>query len=111
MGGNKSGSVIGGSLWMLFISILLFWLPVIGSLIAGVVGGMKSGGVGSAILAVFLPGLVVGVLIIFLLASVMTGLPIVGGIFAFIAGLGLVVVIGVQTGLLLVGAIIGGIIS
>jgi hypothetical protein len=38
MAGRKKGSVIAGALWMLVISVLLFWLPFIGPLIAGIVG-------------------------------------------------------------------------
>ena len=33
------GSVVLGALLMLILSVLLFWLPGIGSLIAGIVGG------------------------------------------------------------------------
>lgn len=110
MGSKNSGSVIGGSLWMLFISILLFWLPIFGPLIAGVVGGMKSGGVGSAIVAVFLPGIAMGLLLVFLPVASLGGLPVIGAIIAAALAFG-VIFIGLQIGLLLVGAIIGGIIS
>ena len=111
MGNNNSGSVIAGSLWMLIISVLLFWLPVAGPLIAGVVGGMKSGGLLGAIMAVFLPAVVVAILIALIPAAWMTGIPVVGAIIASIAAFGLIVVIGLQIGLLLVGAIIGGVIA
>src|SRR5689334_14406585 len=48
---DNNGSVFLGAIWMLLISVLLFWLPGIGSLIAGIVGGKTAGGVGSALLA------------------------------------------------------------
>ena len=35
----KKGSIGSAMLWMFVISILLFWLPVLGGLIAGFVGG------------------------------------------------------------------------
>jgi len=110
MGINNSGSIIGGSLWMLFISILLFWLPILGPLLAGIVGGMKSGGVGSAIIAVFLPGIVVGLLLAFLPVASLGGLPVIGALLAAAFAFG-AIFIGLQIGLLLLGAIIGGIIG
>jgi hypothetical protein len=100
------GSVLRGALWMFVISLLLFWLPVAGSLIAGVVGGKKSGGVGSAIMAVFFPGIVIGVLL-FVLATTLTGLPLIGAV----AGAGGFVLSLAHIGPLLVGAIIGGLLA
>ena len=55
------GSIVGAILWMFIISILLFWLPVAGPLVAGLVGGMKAGRLGSAIIATILPSIVLGV--------------------------------------------------
>ena len=54
------------------ISLLLFWLPLFGPLVAGFVGGRKAGGVGNAIVAVFLPGIVFGV-VLFAIASSLSG--------------------------------------
>ena len=42
MATENKGSITIAILWMLFISVLLFWLPVIGPLIAGLVGGKKA---------------------------------------------------------------------
>ncbi|MFT7128436.1 MAG: hypothetical protein ACI89U_000543 [Gammaproteobacteria bacterium] len=100
---EKNGSVIGGIFWMFFISILLFWLPVVGPLIAGIVGGKKSGGVGAAMAAVFLPSIIFGALLFSLAASI-SGLPLIGAI----AGAGGVVLSLAHVGPLLIGAIIGG---
>lgn len=90
---------------MFVLSILLFWLPVIGPLIAGFVGGRKAGSVGNAIAAVFLPGLVFGAAL-FLLSGVLFGLPL----FAFLAGAGGFVLALAHVGPLLIGAILGSIL-
>ncbi|MCC5886093.1 MAG: hypothetical protein JJT88_06615 [Gammaproteobacteria bacterium] len=100
------GSVLAGMIWMAIISILLFWLPGIGSLIAGFVGGMKAGGVWNAIVAVFLPAILLAGLLFFF-GSALTGIPIIGAI----AGMGLFVLIVAGIGPLLVGAIIGGVLA
>lgn len=90
-------------IWMLLISLLLFWLPVLGPLIGGFVGGRKADGLGSAILAALLPAVIVGV-IFFFLGGCLVGLPVMGAI----AGAGGAVLVLVNSGPLLVGAIIGG---
>lgn len=99
----KGGGAVVGALWMFFISVLLFWLPVFGPLIAGFVGGKKAGGVGSALGAVFLPALIMGV--VFFVLGTATGLPVVG----VVTGASIFLVLAVAAvGPLLVGAIIGG---
>jgi hypothetical protein len=100
------GSILAAILWMFFISLLLFWLPGIGPLIAGIVGGKVAGGVGRAIIAVFLPAILFGIFLFFA-ASVMTGLPIVG----IVAGAGGLVYASSHVGSLLIGAIIGGVLA
>ena len=100
---HRRGGAVSGAIWMFIISLLLFWLPFFGPLIAGFVGGKKAGGVGSAINAVFLPAIVLGVLL-FVLGTA-SGLPIVGAVTG--ASAFLVVAIA-AVGPLLVGAIIGG---
>ncbi len=77
MANPKQGNIISAIFWMFLISLLLFWLPVAGPLIAGIVGGKKAGGVGEAMLAVFLPGVVLGAAL-FIFASVLTGIPLIG---------------------------------
>ena len=74
---RPKGSVAAGVVWMFLVSLLLFWLPVFGSLIAGIVGGKKAGGVGPAIVAALFPAIVLGVLF-FVFATALTGLPLVG---------------------------------
>ncbi len=103
MANNKQGSILAAMVWMFIISLLLFWLPVIGPLIAGFVGGRKAGGVGSAVIAVFLPGIIFAVAL-FLMAASIVGIPLIG----FVAGAGGIALSLVHVGPLLVGAILGG---
>lgn len=91
--------------WMFLLSILLFWLPVLGPLVAGFVGGRKAGSLGNAVLAVFLPAVVIGTALFFL-ASILTGLPLVG----FLAGTGGLVFALAHAGPLLLGAIVGALV-
>jgi len=103
MGNAKKGSILAAVFWMFLISLLLFWLPVAGPLVAGFVGGKKAGGVGDAILAVCLPGILFGV-VLFLFASSLTGIPLLG----LVAGMGGLILALSHVGTLLVAAIIGG---
>ncbi len=100
------GSILAGAMWMLVISLVLFWLPLIGPLIGGIVGGKRAGGVGDAILAAFLPAILVAAFVgIF---GALIGLPLVGlisGVATFIAVAGAII------GPLLVGAVIGGLMA
>ena len=103
---EKKGSVGRGLFWMILLSILLFWLPVVGSFFAGLVGGKKSGSLGNALLAAILPVLILGALLTFL-ATVFTGLPIVG----VVAGLGGSIYALSNVVPLLLGAFIGGLLA
>jgi hypothetical protein len=96
------GSVLSATTWMFVLSLLLFWAPLLGPLVAGFVGGKKAGSVGNAILAAFLPSLVAGV-ILFLFASALTALPL----FGVIAGAGGFVIASAHIAPLLLGAILG----
>ena len=100
------GSLGRAMVWMFVLSLLLFWLPLIGMFIAGLVGGRKAGGVGTAILAVLLPGVVVAGLMFFL-ATALTGMPLLGAI----AGFGTGVLIVANVGPLLAGAVVGGLLA
>jgi hypothetical protein len=100
---EKQGSIVSAMVWMFVISILLFWIPILGSLIAGFVGGRKAGSVGSAIVAVFLPGIIFFI-VLFLLAASLVGIPLIG----IAAGAGGLMLSLMHVGPLLIGAIIGG---
>jgi hypothetical protein len=102
----KRGSVLSGMLWMSVLSLLLFWLPVLGPFVAGLVGGKKSGGVGEALAAVFLPGILFGFLL-FVMATTLSGVPLLG----VVAGMGGLVLSLVHIGPLLLGAIVGGLLA
>ncbi|MCH7695997.1 MAG: hypothetical protein IIB73_06830 [Proteobacteria bacterium] len=105
MTGNK-GSVMMGMMWMFVISLLLIWLPGLGSLLAGIVGGKTAGGVMKGFLAALLPGLILaGALFAF--GSVFTGLPVIG---AIIAGSGILLYL-LYIPILLIGALIGGLLA
>jgi hypothetical protein len=95
-----------GMIWMFIISLLLIWLPGLGPLIAGIVGGKVAGSVMRGILAALLPGiLLAGCLFAF--GSMFTGLPVVG---AIIAGGGVLLYI-IYIPVLLIGALIGGLLA
>jgi hypothetical protein len=100
---GRLGPAIG---WMLALSLLLFWLPILGMFIAGLVGGRKAGSAAMAIVAVLVPAAVVGFLMFFL-ATALTGMPILGAIAGF--GAGVLVVANVVP--MLLGAILGGILA
>lgn len=106
MAESKNGSMIMGMIWMFVISLLLFWLPAFGPLIAGIVGGKIAGGVGSGVLAALLPGVLLAVAL-FVGGTVLTALPVVG---AVIAGGGLLLYV-FYIPPLLIGALIGGLMA
>jgi len=88
---------------MCVLQILLFWIPVAGSLIAGFVGGRKAGGVGEAATAVFLPTIGFSVLFSVLAAAIST-LPVIG----VFAGAGGFEYAALHVVPLLAGAAVGG---
>ena len=106
MSEGSSGSIILGMIWMFVISLLLFWLPGIGSLIAGIVGGKQAGGVMAGLTAAMLPGLIVA-LGLFFAGTMLTALPVIG---ALLAGGGLLLYI-IYIPPLLIGALIGGLLT
>jgi hypothetical protein len=92
--------------WMGGLGLLLFWLPVFGPLIAGVVGGLKAGSVGRAVLAAFLPAVGIGLM-------TMAGIAYLTDTFGWgvLAGAGVTAWLLAGIGPMLVGAIIGGAFS
>lgn len=98
------GSAMG---WMIGLSVVLFWLPFVGGLIAGFVGGRKAGGVWPAIVAVLLPGLVLMLATVFL-GTLLGWIPLIGQLWALMAGLGGWVLSFMNVIPLLIGAVIGG---
>lgn len=102
---NSEGSIVLAMIWMILISILLFWLPLLGPLIAGIVGGKTAGSVGRGFVAALLPAALMA-LVLFLLGAALTGIPILG----LLAGAGIFLVIVFQSPALIVGALIGGLL-
>lgn len=103
---RRRGSIGIAMLWYFFLSLLLFWLPVAGPFIAGVVGGRAAGGVGRAVAAVFLPS-IVSAAIIFVFSTSLSGVPLLGALLAA----GSLVLTLAHVGPLLLGAIIGGLLA
>jgi hypothetical protein len=87
---------------MIFLSLILFWLPVIGPLIAGFVGGRAAGSVGNGFLAAILPA-IVSAIVVLVIGSIF-GLPFIG----VLAGAGVFVVTIAHSMWIIIGALIGG---
>lgn len=98
----KQGNLWLAALIMFVLSLLLGWIPVLGSLVAGVAGGTQARSVGAALLAAVLPAIVVALLI--LLVGSAISLPLIGGLL----GLGAFVIMAIVGLPLLIGAAIGG---
>jgi hypothetical protein len=101
---ERRGNLWSGMNWMAGLSLLLFWLPVVGPMIAGAVGGWKAGDLRRALLAVFLPAVGTGILV-----AVGIGWLTHLAFWGFLAGLGGLVLALLNVGPMLVGAIAGGI--
>lgn len=106
MAESTNGSILAGMIWMFILSLLLFWLPGLGSLIAGIVGGKQAGGILAGLTAALLPGIVVAIALFFA-GTMLTALPVVG---AVLAGGGLLLYI-LYIPPLLIGALIGGLLA
>ena len=102
----RPGSLVMAMIWMAVLSLLLFWLPLLGPLIAGFVGGQTAGSAGRGILAALIPVVILCV-ILFAFSTALVGLPVVG----FIFSLGLFFIFVIQSIPLLAGALIGGLLA
>lgn len=106
MAAEKNGSVMLGMFWMCVISLLLFWLPGLGPLLAGIVGGKVAGGVMPGFMAALLPGFLLSTALFFV-GTMLTGVPMIGTI----AAMGSLVLILINIIPLLIGALIGGLLA
>ena len=97
------GSLNAAMNWMGCLALLLFWLPLFGPLLAGLVGGAKAGTVKRAVVAVFLPAVLTGAMAAAGVAYLTETLA-----WSVLAGLGGVAVSLLQVGPLLAGAVAGG---
>lgn len=102
---GREGSVGRATVWMVVLSVLLFWLPAVGPLIAGFVGGRMAGGVGPAVVAAILPSVLAAVLL-FLLGSLFA-LPVIGAL----VGAGIFFVVLAESVPLIIGAAVGGAVA
>jgi hypothetical protein len=99
---HERSSIVAGSLWMIGLTLALFFLPLINGVIGGFVGGYKVSGVGRALAAAVLPAIVVAVGLAILFAIL--DAP-VWGIVAGLSGSALVALADVG---IFLGAAIGG---
>jgi hypothetical protein len=108
---SRRGSIGRGAFWMVLIPLLLFWIPGAGGLIGGLVGGKAAGGVGRALLAWLMSLVLVTALFVAFTAlfgsAAFTGMVVVG----FIAGIGAYLLLVLDSGMRLLGAIIGGLLA
>lgn len=102
---SRQGSILAAILWMGGVSLLLFWIPVLGPLIAGYVGGNKAGSALSGFIAAALPALLLGG--IFLAVGVSQNLSVIG---ALLGGAATLFVL-LHSTALVVGALIGGVLT
>ncbi len=104
---TQRGSIPAAMGWMVGLSMLLFWAPLVGGLIAGFVGGRKAGTAGRGIAAALLPGFLLFV-VTFFFGGILGAIPILGQLFGLVAGLGAVALSTMHVIPLLLGAVIGG---
>lgn len=101
----RDSSILASSLWMILISLVLFFLPAINGLIGGWVGGYKAGSAGRGMSAAVLPSIVVGATLWIMLASY--GRPLLG----FFGGMAVGLWALISSVSLLIGAAIGGVMA
>lgn len=102
---DSQGSILLAMIWMAVISLLLFWLPLLGPLIGGIVGGKTAGSVSRGFLAAIIPAALLALLLFVLATGI--GLPILG----VMAGTAAFLVVVFQGAPLIVGALIGGLLA
>lgn len=95
-------SLVGAALWMIGLTLVLFFLPLINGLIGGLVGGYKAGSVKRGLAAAVLPAIVVAIGLWILIA--IFGAPVWGALAGFAIG---ALVLLADVGIL-VGAAAGG---
>jgi hypothetical protein len=105
-GGHRGTSNMAtGAVWMIAITLLLFFVPLINGLVGGIVGGYKVGDWKHALGAAVLPALVVALGLGLLVAAFQA--PMLGMVGGAAAGL---VVLLADLGMF-IGAAIGGILA
>lgn len=95
------GSLLRAGTLMAVLAILLSWLPLLGPLVAGGIGGREAGTPTRAIAVALLPAVLLAVLVGWILTAF--ELPVLGAI----AGVGVFIAVVVQLAPLLLGAWFG----
>ncbi len=93
--------------WMVGLSIALSWVPLLGGLVAGFVGGRKAGAIGPALAAVFLPGVILFLLTI-VVGALVGWIPLIGQLWGALAGVGGWALSFLNVIPLVLGAVVGG---
>lgn len=88
--------------WMGGMSLLLFWVPGLGPLLAGAIGGFKARRITSAVLAVFVPAVALGAMTFAAITWIW------GAGWGSVAALGTAALLLLNVGPLFLGAILGG---
>jgi hypothetical protein len=96
------GSIVMAAVWMVVISLLLFFLPLVNGLIGGAVGGYKAGSPSRGFIAALVPSILVAGLLWAVFA--LFGGPVLGFFAGAAAGM---LVLLADVGLF-IGALIGG---
>jgi hypothetical protein len=99
---TDNDSVASASIWIVGLSVLLGWIPVIGPAIAGYVGGRKAGSPGRGLVAGVIPAILLGVIVGVVLA--MFELPVIGTV----TGIAVAIWIAIEAIPLLMAAAVGG---
>jgi hypothetical protein len=102
---HERSNVFVAALWMVVISIALFFLPLINGLIGGAVGGYKAGDWKRALVAAVIPAAIVTAGLWLLLIAF--DAPVLG----FVAGTAAGILILLADVGIFVGALVGGLLS
>ena len=89
--------IISAAFWMFALSIVLGWIPFVGSFVAGYEGGKKAGSLSGALIAVIVPILLITLLFKYAFS-----------ILYFKEDVGASLIIGVFNTMLFLGALFGG---
>ena len=103
---SRRGSLASAINWMGGLSLLLFWMPVVGPRLAGRGGGVEAGPRRRAIAAVFVPAILTGLLAAAGVTYLADWCP-----WGLLAGLGAVVICLVNVVPLFAGAVAGAVVA
>lgn len=103
---SENSGIVSASVQMTLVSLVLFFLPLLGQIIGGYVGGKNAGSVSRGLVAAILPGIIVAA-VIFGASSTLAGLPVIGAL----AGAGAIVLAAVYALPVIGGAVVGGLLA